>query len=124
MTSLDALDRWIGEARAGGVLAVDTETDALDLMTSALVGICLATAPGRAYVLVGHRSGDGMFDETPPQLALADVVARLGSLFTDPAVLKIGHNIKYDINVLARHGLAPTPCDDTMVMGFNLESIA
>ncbi len=123
VTSLDVLDRWIEEAHAAGILAVDTETDALDSMTSALVGICLAIAPGRAcYVPVGHRSGDGMFDEAPPQLALGDVVARLAPLFVDPTVLKIGHNIKYDMNVLARHGLRLSPCDDTMVMGFNLEA--
>ncbi len=123
VVTLDALDRWIAEARAGGVLAIDTETDALDSIVASLVGICLATAPGRAcYVPLGHRSGDDMFSEAPPQLALADVVARLGPVLRDPGVLKIGHNIKYDINVLARHGLVVSPYDDTMLMAFDLEA--
>ena len=118
-----ALDAIIAEAYAGGLLAIDTETDALDSVASGLVGISLATAPGRAaYVPVGHVSSDDMFGEKPPQLPLSVVVDRLLPVLSDPAVLKIGHNIKYDINVLARHGLLIAPYDDTMVMSFDLDS--
>jgi DNA polymerase-1 len=63
-----------------------------------------------------------MFGEVPPQLPLAEVVSRLKPLFTAPGVLKIGHNIKYDINVLIRHGLPVSPIDDTMVMSFDLDA--
>jgi DNA polymerase-1 len=123
VTDLDALDIWIARAQAGGVLAIDTETDALDSIAANLVGICLATAPGQAcYVPLGHRSSDDMFGEVPKQLALDDVTARLAPLLRDPGVLKIGHNIKYDVNVLARHGLHVAPYDDTMLMSFNLEA--
>jgi DNA polymerase-1 len=118
-----ALDAIIAEAYAGGLLAIDTETDALDSVASGLVGISLATAPGRAaYVPVGHISSDDMFGEKPPQLPLSVVANKLAPVLADPAVLKIGHNIKYDINVLARHGLLIAPHDDTMVMSFDLDS--
>ena len=118
-----ALDAIIAEAYAGGLLAIDTETDALDSVASGLVGISLATAPGRAaYVPIGHVSSDDMFGEKPPQLPLSVVVDRLLPVLSDPAVLKIGHNIKYDINVLARHGLLIAPYDDTMVISFDLDS--
>ena len=104
-------------------MAIDTETDALDSVASGLVGISLATAPGRAaYVPVGHVSSDDMFGEKPPQLSLTRVVDKLAPILADPSVLKIGHNIKYDINVLARHGLAITSYDDSMVISFNLDS--
>jgi DNA polymerase-1 len=123
VTTLERLDAWIAESQASGIIAIDTETDALDSIAAGLVGICLATAPGRAcYIPVGHRSNDGMFSEAPEQIALADLVARMWPLLTDPAVLKIGHNIKYDINVLARHGLDVAPVDDTMVMSFDLDA--
>jgi DNA polymerase-1 len=123
VTTLGALDAWIAEAYAEGVVAVDTETDALDSVASELVGISLATAPGRAcYIPVGHRSSDDMFGEKPPQLDMALVADRLRPLLADPAVLKIGHNIKYDMNVLARHGLVITPHDDSMIMSFDLDS--
>ncbi|MFT3967444.1 MAG: DNA polymerase I [Sphingobium sp.] len=123
ITTLDALDAIIAEARQGGLLAIDTETDSLDSVASGLVGISLATAPGRAaYVPLGHVSSDDMFGEKPPQLALADVVERLRPVLADPAVLKVGHNIKYDMNVLGRHGLVIAPHDDSMIMSFDLDS--
>jgi DNA polymerase I len=117
-----ALDRWIVEAQAAGVIAVDTETDALDSIAAGLVGISLATAPGCAcYIPLAHGSND-MFAENPMQIPLADVVARLGPLLADPSVMKVGHNIKYDLNVLTRVGLEVAPIDDTMVMSFNLDA--
>ncbi len=123
VTTLDALDDWIAEARAGGIVAIDTETDALDSVASGLVGISLATAPGRAcYIPLAHRSSDDLLGETPPQLALTEVTARLAPLLSDPGVLKIGHNIKYDMNVLARHGLTIAPFDDSMILSFDLDS--
>ncbi|MBU0556277.1 MAG: DNA polymerase I [Alphaproteobacteria bacterium] len=123
VTSLERLDAWVADSFASGIIAIDTETDSLDSMAANLVGICLATAPGKAcYIPLGHRSGDDMFAEAPPQIALADAVARLRPLLIDPSVLKIGHNIKYDLNVLIRHGLRVAPIDDTLVMSFDLDA--
>jgi DNA polymerase I len=120
--TVEALDRWIADAYAAGVIAVDTETDALDSIAAGLVGISLATAPGRAcYIPLAHGSND-MFAENPMQIPLADVVARLEPLLADPSVMKVGHNIKYDLNVLTRVGLEVAPIDDTMVMSFNLDA--
>jgi DNA polymerase I len=120
--SVDTLDRWIAECRAAGVMAVDTETDALDSVAAGLVGISLACAPGKAcYIPIAHGSTD-MFTDKPAQIPLADIIARLGPLLCDPSVIKVGHNIKYDLNVLARAGMAVAPIDDTMVMSFNLDA--
>ncbi len=123
VSDMAELDRWIAEAHAEGIVAVDTETDALDSVASGLVGISLATAPGRAcYIPLAHRSSDDLLGETPPQLDCGAVMERLRPLLCDPAVLKIGHNIKYDLNVLARHGVAVAPIDDTMIMSFDLDA--
>jgi DNA polymerase-1 len=123
ITDETALNAIIAEAYRTGLLAIDTETDALDSIASGLVGISLATAPANAaYVPVGHVSSDDMFGEKPPQLSLKTVADKLAPVLADPAVLKIGHNIKYDINVLARHGLMIAPFDDSMIMSFDLDS--
>ncbi len=120
--TLDALDRWVEEATTLGIVAVDTETDALDSIAAGLVGISLATAPGKAcYIPIAHGSND-MFAENPQQISLGDVVSRLKPLLLNPSVMKIGHNIKYDLNVLTRVGLDVAPIDDTMVMSFNLDA--
>ncbi len=120
--TVEALDAWIAEARAGGFCAVDTETDALDALRARLVGVSLATAPGRAcYIPLAH-GGTDLLAETPDQVPLAVAVERLKSLLEDPAVLKVGHNLKYDLNVLARSGIAVAPIDDTLAMSFDLDA--
>ncbi|HEX7873672.1 MAG TPA: 5'-3' exonuclease H3TH domain-containing protein, partial [Sphingobium sp.] len=123
ITTIEALDAIIAEAYEGGLLAIDTETDALDSVTSGLVGISLATAPGRAaYIPLAHVSSDDMFGEKPPQLPMQQVIDRLRPVLGDPSVLKIGHNIKYDMNVLGRHGIVIAPHDDSMILSFDLDS--
>lgn len=123
VTTVEQLEAWIAEAQALGVVAVDTETDSLDSMESCLVGISLSTGPGRAcYIPLAHRSADDMFGEVPPQIPLDTAIRLLRPLLADDAVLKVGHNIKYDLNVLARVGLEVTPIDDSIVMSFDLDA--
>ncbi|MDR6834572.1 MULTISPECIES: DNA polymerase I [unclassified Sphingopyxis] len=122
VTTLDALDRWIAAAQAAHVVAVDTETASLDSVTGRLVGVSLATAPGKAcYIPLGH-GGTDMFAEKPEQIAMDSALGRLRGLFVDDAVLKVGHNLKYDIGVLAQHDITIAPYDDTLVMSFALDA--
>jgi DNA polymerase I len=120
--TVEALNAWIAESYAAGVIAVDTETDALDAMQAGLVGISISTAPGRAcYIPLAHGSGD-MFAEHVTQVPMDVALAKLKPLFEDASVIKIGHNIKYDLNVLARYGVDVSPLQDTMVMSFDLDA--
>ncbi len=122
VTTVEALDRWIAEAKAAHVVAVDTETASLDSVTGTLVGVSLSTGAGKAcYIPLGH-GGTDMFAEKPEQIALADALDRLRALFADDAVLKVGHNLKYDIGVLAQHDITIAPYDDTLVMSFALDA--
>ncbi|MDQ3078017.1 MAG: DNA polymerase I [Pseudomonadota bacterium] len=122
VTSADALDRWIAEARHQGYVAVDTETDCIDCIVAKLVGISLATAPNKAcYVPIGHGGGD-LLSEAPNQLPFDLVLAKLKPLLEDPAVLKIAHNLKYDWVMFAKHGIVVAPYDDTLVMSFDLDA--
>ena len=117
-----ALDRWIDAARHQGWVAIDTETTGLDAMSADLVGISMALAPNRAcYIPVGHVGHD-MFSERPQQIERTVALAKLKPLLEDPAVLKIGHNLKYDLIVLRRCGIDVAPYDDTIVMSFDLDA--
>ncbi|TPG10373.1 DNA polymerase I [Sphingomonas oligophenolica] len=123
---LDALDRWIAIARHQGWIAIDTETTGVDATRAELVGVSLALHPNLAcYVPLGHGGSD-MFAEVPPQIDRALALARLKDLFEDPSVLKIGHNLKYDMIVLGLcdevGGIAIAPHDDTIVMSFDLDA--
>jgi DNA polymerase-1 len=130
---LPQLDRWIAEARKAGVVAVDTETNSLDSLRCDLVGVSLAIRPGRAcYIPVLHSTAaaQGSLDlggpstaaDGPKPLPKAEIVERLRLLLEDPAVLKIGHNIKFDLQVLAGCGLSVAPIDDTMLLSYVLEN--
>jgi len=122
VTSHEALDKWITEARHLGFVAIDTETDCIDCTVARLVGISLATAPNVAcYIPIGHGGGD-MFSESPSQLPAEAVLAALKPLLEDPAVLKIAHNLKYDYVMFAKAGIDLAPYDDTLLMSFDLDA--
>ncbi|PZU46896.1 MAG: DNA polymerase I [Sphingomonas sp.] len=117
----ERLGWWINEARRLGRLAFDTETTSLDAVSADLVGFSLALAPGRAcYVPLAHVSGEGLLAETVEQLTPAQALPLLKPLLEDAGVLKIGQNLKYDMLVLARHGIAIAPFDDTMLLSYAL----
>ncbi|MCL9997829.1 MAG: DNA polymerase I [Erythrobacter sp.] len=120
--TLERLEAWVTRARAAQVVAVDTETSSLDAMRADLVGVSLALGPNDAcYIPLGH-GGTDMFAQKPEQVPLAEAIALLKPLLEDEAVLKIFQNGKYDLNVLARQGIAVSPIDDTMVISFDLDA--
>ncbi|MCR6629003.1 MAG: DNA polymerase I [Magnetospirillum sp.] len=129
--TVEVLDRWVAEAIQAGTVAIDTETTGLDPMRCQLVGVSLSTAPGRAcYIPVMHSPaeaqgslllGDTAAPETPTLIPRDQILARLKPLCVDPAVLKVGHNIKYDLHVLARCGVEVSPLDDTMLLSYVLD---
>jgi len=122
VTDEGALDRWIEEAFAHGKVAIDTETDCIDCVVARLAGISLATAENRAcYIPVGH-SGADLYSDAPDQLDKAVALAKLKPLLEDPAVLKIGHNFKYDWVMFDKEGIAVAPVDDTMLLSYDLDA--
>ncbi|MCW8861402.1 MAG: DNA polymerase I, partial [Rhodospirillales bacterium] len=132
-----ALTRWIAMATAAGVVAVDTETNSLDAIRADLVGVSLSIEPGRAcYIPLAHKvaAAQGAFDlgdggsdaggngDEIKQIPRAEALSLLKGLLEDPAVLKIGQNIKYDMLVLARYDLRIDPIDDTMLLSYVLDA--
>ncbi len=131
--TVDDLKAWIARATEAGVVGFDTETDALSSSHAGLCGVSLAVAPGEAcYVPLTHeaepkaQSGGLDFDgdadpEAIEQISPDEALPLLKALLEDPAVLKVGQNIKYDLAVMARHGIAVGPIDDTMLISYVLE---
>ena len=151
------LKTWIDGARAAGVVAFDTETTSLNAMRAQLVGYSLSYAPGRAcYVPVGHvevepeveeldllgdpvaatekggdkANGEASANGALKQIDLATALKPLKDLIEDPSVLKVAHNAKYDLLVLARAvekylpkeaPLVSASIDDTMLLSYVLD---
>jgi DNA polymerase-1 len=128
VVSVERLDDWITEAAGAGLVAINVETTLPDPMRCELIGVSLATAPGRAcYVPLQHRSGDSadLFSGAnlvEGQIPLDAALARLKPLFEDASILKIAHNMKHDLLVLSRYGIDVAPIDDAMLMSYALDS--
>jgi DNA polymerase-1 len=130
--TLADLERWVKAATANGWVAVDTETDSLNPLLANMCGLSLSITPGTGcYIPLRHVSGapqgqldlggDAASQDAPPQIAVKDAIALLKPLLENPGVLKIGHNIKFDMHVFAREGVDVAPVDDTIVISYILE---
>jgi len=152
VTTPESLAQWVAEAKAAGMVAVDTETTSLNAAQALLVGISMATAPGRAcYIPLRHGNAkaeaQGTLDLGMPDVGMMDLDGDaadtdtsglvdnqipietafeiLRPLLSDDAVLKVGHNLKYDSHVLSRTingGFTVAPIDDTMCLSFVLDA--
>ncbi len=131
--TVETLQLWIDKAVQQGLIAVDTETTSLDQTRAELVGVSLSLEAGNAcYIPVGHvppgatTSMDLLEQanpksERPQQIPLRTVLNMLHPLLANPSVLKIGHNIKYDMVIFARYDITVSPVDDTMLLSYVLE---
>ena len=141
VTDMDALERWIAIARGQGFVAIDTETTSLDAARAELVGVAMATSPGKGcYIPLRHMPAGQAGTDTPQQgldfsapeppsqikqIPYDTAIEALRGLLADEAVLKIGHNLKYDMHILSQPrngGLAVYPVDDTMCLSYVLDA--
>ena len=134
--SVEVLQDWVTRARYAGAVALDTETTSLDESRADLVGISLCVQPGHAcYIPLAHRLPESASEgssssvaeppspqqETLEQIPIDAALDLLRPLFSDSSVLKIGHNLKYDMVVLRRYQVSVSPLDDTMLMSYILD---
>jgi DNA polymerase-1 len=109
-------------------VAVDTETTGLNEMIADLVGISLCVEPGQAcYIPLIHKAAasDDLFgsdDVAEGQMNFETCLAMLKPVLEDPAILKIGQNMKYDAKNLARLDIAVAPIDDPMLMSYAMNA--
>jgi len=114
-----ALERWIGVIQAAPLVSFDTETTSLDPMAAEIVGLSFAVEPFRAcYVPLAHR-----YAGAPAQLDRERVLARLRPWLESAAHRKVGQNLKYDMHVLANHGIRLAGVEhDTLLQSYVLEA--
>ena len=140
VTTATQLAAWLKTAREQGYVALDTETTSLNAAQAELVGVSLATAPGTAcYIPLRHLNGpapqaQGGFDfeaesasgpDAPEQIPFDEAMALLRPFCEDKSVLKIGHNLKYDMHILSQPdngGIQMSPVEDTMCLSYVLDA--
>lgn len=136
LRDLEGLKAWCAMARETGLVAFDTETTSLDAMQAELVGFSLAIpeeAPDTGdlklracYVPLAHSNGAGDLlgggGPQPGQIPVREALDELQLLLEDPAILKIGQNLKYDMLVMAQHKIGIESFDDTMLLSYVLDA--
>ena len=115
------LEEWSEKLDACKVFAIDTETDSLNTVSANLVGISLSVKEGEGcYIPLKHE-----YEGCPTQIDLELAVSIIGSSIEKNKHKAVGQNLKFDIPILARHGIAlDTFHADTMLMSYVLNSTA
>ncbi len=113
------LDKWIEAIEAKKIIAIDTETDSLNVMIANLVGISISIDSGSAcYIPLKHQSSGAI-----AQLDLDLVIKKMKPVLEDETIIKIGQNIKYDAHIFLNYGINILGInEDTMLMSYILES--
>ena len=126
--TIEQLNDYVGRAYEAGAVAIGIADTSSDPMQAELCGFSLAIAANEAcYVPLSHRQGgDGteLFagEAVPGPDQCRSALAAVKTLFEDPAVLKIGHNLKFAWQVLAHHGIDIAAQDDVMLMSYVLDA--
>ncbi len=132
---LPALEDYIRRAKLAGAVGIDTEADSFDATRAELVGLALSIAANDAiYIPLQHkgaesRAGELFASEAPSekaapdtgaQIPLSAALAALQPLLEDASVTKVGINVKWDIALFTKHGIALAPYDDPMLASYTL----
>ncbi len=117
--TVDGLAEAVNQARAAGRVGLRVIGDDTGPMRAGLVGIAFAWAEGHArYAPLGHRARDEVAN-----LETRAAIRAIAPLLEDPRVEKVGHDVKYDAIVLARHGVTVAgPGFDTMLASYLIDS--
>jgi DNA polymerase I len=132
VSTTEKLDHWIKLAENSRQVTIDTETTSLDAMAAKLVGISMSVENGKAcYIPLQHSHhndtptdllSEPTEDVQLEQIPLEIAIKKLKPLLENPAILKIGQNMKYDALILLKHGIQIAPIDDTMLISYVLDS--
>jgi len=117
ITSINALELLIKDIRDQGYFVFDLETDSLDVIDANLAGVAICLDIKRSYYIpLTHKDEHGeLFKE---QANFKDALKLLNNILSDSSLLKIGHNIKYDIAVLKKYKIEVISFEDTMLMSY------
>ncbi len=115
------LDAWINRLQQAKLISIDTETTSINYMDAQLVGISLCLQPGEAcYIPLAHS-----YSGAPKQLERDSVLKQLKPILHDPAIGKVGQNIKYDYHILYKYGIQMQGvAHDTMLQSYVFNSTA
>jgi DNA polymerase-1 len=113
-----ALQAWLTRMEKADLVGFDTETTGLEPMTATLVGMSFAFGTEAAYLPLAHQ-----YPGAPEQIGVERALALLKPWLQDAQRAKVGQNLKFDMHVLANHGIAlGGVAHDTLLESFVYEA--
>jgi DNA polymerase-1 len=130
VSTQEAFDRLVEELRAAGEFALRVIPDHPFPMRAAIVGIAFSTADRQArYLPLRHQGDDGAGADllsaasAPTQVDSPAALAALKPLLEDESIRKVGHDLKFDMEVLAQHGITLRGLGfDSMIASYLLDA--
>ena len=122
ISSIVELSKIIKEIKRKGFVAIDTETNSLNIEKAELVGISICFDEKKAfYIPINHKSIETN-EHLKNQLSEVEVINLFQLVCSDPSILKIGQNLKYDIRILKKYNIIFHSFEDTMLLSYALDN--
>ncbi|MDC0057794.1 DNA polymerase I [Pelagibacteraceae bacterium] len=116
------LYKLITLVKKNGYFAIDTETNSLNIEEANLVGVSIAVNENSAYYIpINHKNLEDN-KRLNEQIKETELIKLLQPICNDPSILKIGHNIKYDLRILQKYDLKLTSIADTMLLSYAIDN--
>ena len=122
ISSITELNKIIDDIKKKGFVAIDTETNSLNIEKAELVGISISFDEKKAfYIPINHKKIENN-EILKNQLSQKEVIKLIQLICSDPSILKIGQNLKYDIRILKKYNIILNSFDDTMLLSYALDN--
>ena len=117
ITNMKALELLMKDIYDLGYFVFDLETDSLNVIDANLIGVAICLSVKRSYYIpLAHKDEDGKIIEE--QIDFKEALKQLNNILSNSSLIKIGHNIKYDIAVLKKYKIDVVSFEDTMLMSY------
>ncbi len=121
INSLEKLKKIVNKINDAGYFVFDVETDSLNIIEANLVGVSICFDEENSYYIpLQHK--DALNVLIKEQILLKDFINIIRPLMHDESIIKVGHNIKYDISILKKYDLKVKSYEDTMLMSYSCDA--
>ena len=122
INKIEDLDKLINLIKKTGICAIDTETNSLNIEEAILVGVSIAVDENSAYYIpINHKNLENT-KRINEQINEAELIKSLQFICNDASILKIGHNIKFDLRILDKYQIKFKSIADTMLISYAIDN--
>ena len=122
VNKISELNKIADAIKKKGFVAIDTETNSLNIEQAELVGISISYEDNKGfYIPINHKKTESNNLEKE-QILEKDVLKLIQKICIDSSILKIGQNIKYDMRILKKYNVIFNSIEDTMLLSYALDN--